>query len=44
MPSDGCVTHQAPLKVLVVSLGRFQETLIKIDAMVIFLETDEKLQ
>ena len=44
MRSDCCDTHQAPLKVFVVSLRRFQETLIKIDAMVVFFETDEKLQ
>ena len=37
-------THQPPFKVLVVSLRRFQNTLIKIYAMVVFFEPDEKLR
>ena len=37
-------THQPRFKVLVVSLRRFQKTLIKIYAMVVLFEPDEKLR
>lgn len=37
-------THQPPFKVFVVSLRGFQKTLIKIYAMVVFFEPDEKLR
>ena len=44
LSSDLCDTHQPFLKVLVVSLCRFQEALIKVYAIVVFFETYEKLR